>query len=99
MEYINFSNQLPVIIQLGIDWSINFLAAVITLIVGIWISSRIGKWVGVIYYCRRPNFTIGNRNKYIIKCVYCSCKQAYFSYGARDLRGFNPIANFKWSKE
>ena len=45
MEYINFSNQLPVIIQLGIDWSINFLAAVITLIVGIWISSRIGKWV------------------------------------------------------
>ena len=38
MEYINFSNQLPVIIQLGIDWSINFLAAVITLIVGIWIS-------------------------------------------------------------
>ena len=45
MEYINFSNQLPVIIQLGIDWSINFLAAVITLIVGIWISSRIGKLV------------------------------------------------------
>ena len=44
MEYINFSDELPVIIQLGIDWSINFLAAVITLIVGIWISSRISKW-------------------------------------------------------
>ena len=44
MDYINFSNEFPVIIQLALDWSINFLAAVITLIVGIWFSSRISVW-------------------------------------------------------
>ena len=45
MDYINFSNEFPVIIQLALDWSINFLAAVITLIVGIWFSSRISVWI------------------------------------------------------
>ena len=45
MDYINFSNEFPVIIQLALDWSINFLAAVITLIVGIWFSSRISIWI------------------------------------------------------
>ena len=45
MNYINFSNEFPVIIQLALDWSINFLAAVITLIVGIWFSSRISVWI------------------------------------------------------
>ena len=45
MDYINFSNEFPVIIQLALDWSINFLAAVFTLIVGIWFSSRISVWI------------------------------------------------------
>ena len=45
MDHINFSNEFPVIIQLALDWSINFLAAVITLIVGIWFSSRISVWI------------------------------------------------------
>ncbi len=45
MDYINFSNEFPVIIQLALDWSINFLAAVITLIIGIWFSSRISVWI------------------------------------------------------
>lgn len=45
MDYINFSNEFPTIIQLAIDWSINFLAAVITLIIGIWFSSRISIWI------------------------------------------------------
>ena len=45
MDYINISNEFPVIIQLALDWSINFLAAVITLIVGIWFSSRISVWI------------------------------------------------------
>ena len=45
MDYINISNEFPVIIQLALDWSINFLAAVITLIVGIWFSSRISIWI------------------------------------------------------
>ncbi len=45
MDYINFSNEFPTVIQLAIDWSINFLAAVITLIIGIWFSSRISIWI------------------------------------------------------
>ena len=45
MDYINFSNEFPTIIQLAIDWSINFLAAVITLIIGIWFSSRVSIWI------------------------------------------------------
>ena len=45
MDYINFSNEFPTIIQLAIDWSINFLAAVFTLIIGIWFSSRISIWI------------------------------------------------------
>jgi len=45
MDYINFSNEFPSIIQIAIDWSLNFLAAVITLIIGIWFSSRISIWI------------------------------------------------------
>ena len=45
MDYINFSNEFPAIIQLSIDWSLNFLAAVITLIIGIWFSSKISIWI------------------------------------------------------
>ncbi len=45
MDYINFSNEFPAIIQLAIDWSLNFLAAVITLIIGIWFSSKISIWI------------------------------------------------------
>ena len=45
MDYINFSNEFPAIIQIAVDWSLNFLAAVITLIIGIWFSSRISIWI------------------------------------------------------
>ena len=45
MDYITFSNEFPTIIQLAIDWSLNFLAAIITLIVGIWFSSKISIWI------------------------------------------------------
>ena len=45
MDYITFSNEFPTIIQLAIDWSLNFLAAIITLIIGIWFSSKISIWI------------------------------------------------------
>ncbi len=45
MDYINFSNEFPAIIQIAVDWLLNFLAAVITLIIGIWFSSRISIWI------------------------------------------------------
>ena len=45
IDYSNFSNELPIIIQLALDWSFNFLAAILTLIIGIWISARISYWV------------------------------------------------------
>jgi len=45
IDYSNFSNELPIIIQLALDGTFNFLAAILTLIIGIWISARIGYWI------------------------------------------------------
>ena len=45
MEFSDFYNEYNILLELALDWLINFFAAVITLTIGIWVSTRIGKWV------------------------------------------------------
>ncbi len=45
MDFLSFYSEYNIFLQLVIDWLINFFAAVFTLIIGIWISAKIGKWV------------------------------------------------------
>ena len=45
IDYTKLSNEIPVIFQYALDWSFNLIAAIITLILGIWISSRISFWI------------------------------------------------------
>ena len=45
MDFLSFYSEYNIFLELVIDWLINFFAAVFTLIIGIWISAKIGKWV------------------------------------------------------
>ncbi len=45
IDYTKLSNEIPVILQYALDWSFNLLAAIITLLLGIWISSKISFWI------------------------------------------------------
>ena len=45
MDYINFSNEFPLILQFALDWSLNFIAAILTLIIGIWFSGKVSIWL------------------------------------------------------